>query len=67
MHENDKTAWRFGTLLLLIVVAGISSCSIHAENKTTEMVKNGTDPVAARCAIYGDPQVCTLAAMKDRK
>lgn len=56
-------------LSICFVIASFSSCTAYTnydDNKTMkDMVKNGAEPVAARCAVKGSATgVCEILASK---
>lgn len=42
------------TFVAVCALLSISSCTIHANEKIAEMVRQGKDPIAAKCAIWGE-------------
>ena len=45
--------WSIVSITLVGLVLTISSCTISQNGKITDLIKNGTDPIAARCSIVG--------------
>ena len=55
----------FALLALLIIVAGPTSCTIHQQYVIAEAAKDGSDPVAIKCAmsVYSENKLCLMNQM----
>lgn len=62
---NEDNVFIIAVLLFLFsLVAAVAVTVIHGDYKVTEMVKNGTPPLEARCAISPANGICDLVAAK---
>lgn len=63
------------SLILYIVAAALTAavltspvaCTVHRQRIIAAAIKDGADPIAAKCAIEGETQhstLCALAALK---
>lgn len=60
------------TAFLITTILSASGCAINKQNKLADMVKAGTDPQKAACAIYfgetnSETSVCTILSLKEIK
>lgn len=59
------------TIIVLSITAGVVYTSVRRSEAITEMVKTGTDPQSAACAVDGISEsnkvVCTLIRNKETK
>ena len=55
MNENEYCVaiWRTAAAAFSVVVLTIGGCTVNQSNKIAELVKGGTDPIKAECAITG--------------
>lgn len=56
MEDRDKLkalGMKLALVAFLGLVGTIGGCKVHADYQVTALIKQGTNPIAARCAIYG--------------
>jgi hypothetical protein len=53
--DGKKTGlWALAAVLIAALLAGPVACTMHRQRLVAEAIKNGADPLAAKCAIEGD-------------
>lgn len=68
--DTDKVLAIILPVSVCLIVACFSSCTVQINkadnNAITEMVKNGADPISAKCAVKGEgsSESCVISAMK---
>lgn len=56
MERSEVFTWCMGFAAVVAVAALPVSCTKHRQTLVAEAIKNGADPIAAKCAIEGDSQ-----------
>jgi hypothetical protein len=67
MTAKEMAVWIVGLVLAAAVVASPVACTMRRQEVVAEAIRNGADPIAAKCAIEADMQVspmCVIAASK---
>lgn len=68
MDESDRTIMRTLASCLFVVVGGCASCTcvinMQDDNAMVAMVKNGSDPISAHCAVKTMVSECSIIAAK---
>lgn len=73
MNDNTYWAlmWKLLTTIAVVAIVSVASCTAIESARVAEAVKNGADPISARCGIVGgwtQPHVClVIATGKDRR
>lgn len=69
--DNDNKFWIFTwsiiASVLITIILSITTYSFHQANILNEMVKNGADPITARCSLLGSehaPGQAIICAMQ---
>lgn len=63
--------WRLAAGTICVLVVSIAGCSANDSRILAQMVRNGADPIAARCALGNlsttGQVVCAVQAAKESK
>jgi len=71
MSENKFYIFILGLIsaIFIVLIATIGACSIYESRLVSEAIKNGVDPISARCAISGSsnsPTMCAISARANK-
>lgn len=68
MERNETISVVIAMLLVALVLLSPVACTINRQNVIAQAIKDGADPIAAKCAIDGDARsaVCVLVARKTK-
>ncbi|MEY5097763.1 MAG: hypothetical protein RJA36_482 [Pseudomonadota bacterium] len=53
---RDLLLWAFAILCVALVLMSPVACTMARQNTVAEAIKNGADPIAAKCAIEGSTE-----------
>ncbi len=59
--------WKIAAVVLLSIIAGITVHNVSVTNAVKEMVANGTDPIAASCAVDFSERKAAVCALQVSK
>lgn len=65
MTTKEMAVWIVALLLAAVVLIAPVACTMRRQEVVAEAIRNGADPIAAKCAIEADVSqtpVCILAA-----
>lgn len=68
--EDNKLfglVWKLVALVLCTIIVSLASCSAYQAKRVADAIEGGSDPLDARCAIYGSNErdaVCVLRASR---
>lgn len=54
MNTKEMSVWIVAMLLIAALLASPVACTMNRQSLVAEAIKNGADPLAAKCAIEGD-------------
>ena len=54
VDAKTTTLWALAAILVAALLASPVACTMHRQRLVAEAIKNGADPLAAKCAIEGD-------------
>lgn len=54
MDTKTMFVWIVGLLLVALLIAAPVACTMNRQSLIANAIKNGADPLAAKCAIEGD-------------
>ena len=72
MNTKDLILWIVVAVLVTTLLAAPVACTMNRQRLVAEAIKNGVDPLAARCSIEGDSadsrtsSLCMATAMQKR-
>ena len=67
---REPLVWAFAILCATLVLLSPAACTMNRQHTIAEAVKNGADPIAAKCAIEGDSghtPMCLAYAMNPKQ
>jgi hypothetical protein len=70
MDAKEMIVWIVGLVLAAMVVASPVACTMRRHQVVAEAIRNGADPIDAKCAVEGDIErspMCILAATRVKK
>lgn len=68
MNGKEMTTWIFGLLMAAVVLCAPVACTMSRQATVAEAIRNGADPISAKCAIEADTgqsAVCVAAAVRN--
>lgn len=73
MDTKTMIVWLVSILMLGTIICAPVGCTMRRQSLVAEAIKNGADPIAAKCAIEGDAgdnrtsAMCMVKALEPRK
>lgn len=67
MSSREMAVWIVALVLAALVVASPVACTMRRQEVVAEAIRNGADPIAAKCAIEADTSIspmCVIAASR---
>lgn len=66
---SNRIVWCFCALMAALVVTSPVACTVHTNNRISEAIEKGADPLEARCAMeMGNPSaVCIATAVRGER
>lgn len=67
MTSKEMTVWIVALILGATVIASPVACTMRRQEVVAEAIRNGADPISAKCAIEADMSIspmCVIAASK---
>lgn len=67
MDDDNKfylAIWSLVAAVIITLIASVTIGNYVSNRQMVQMVNKGADPLAARCAITGDQQVCLIVGVR---
>ena len=67
---RELAVWAFAILCIAVVALSPVACTMNRQAIIAEAIKNGADPIAAKCAIEGDiahTPMCAARALESQR